>query len=53
MILEIDKRGGMFTESTDQVAKFTVDYASADTFDWAGNLNHYIGQLTQRRGLFR
>ena len=52
VILEIDKRGGFFTESTDQIAKFTVPFAQVDNFDWTGNLNHYIGMLTQRRGMF-
>jgi sporulation-control protein len=52
VILEIDKRGGFVSSGHDQISKFTVPFAQVDTFDWSGNLNHYIGQLTQRRGLF-
>jgi len=52
VILEIDKRGGMFSEGHDAFGKFTVDYATVDQVDWAGQLDNWLRQSAQRRGLF-
>jgi sporulation-control protein len=52
VILEVDKKGGFLTESTDQLSRFNVQYAQIDTFDWTGALNHHVAQMSQRRGLF-
>ncbi|HET8684905.1 MAG TPA: sporulation protein [Micromonosporaceae bacterium] len=52
VVLEIDKRGGVFTEGRDAFGRFTVDYASAEQTDWAGQLDGWLRQSCQRRGLF-
>ena len=52
VILEIDKRGGLFTEGHDAFGTFTVDYATADRTDWAAQLDNWLRQSAQRRGLF-
>ncbi len=51
-MLEIDKRGGMFTEGHDAYGHFTVDHASAERTDWAAQLDGWLRQAAQRRGLF-
>lgn len=52
VVLEVDKRGGMFTEGHDAFGNFTVDYASAEQTDWARELDGWLRQSAQRRGLF-
>ncbi|SCG35386.1 sporulation protein [Micromonospora inositola] len=52
VVLEIDKRGGVFTEGRDAFGRFTVDHASAATVDWAAQLDAWLRQSLQRRGLF-
>nr|MDT0657020.1 sporulation protein [Micromonospora sp. DSM 115978] len=52
IVLEIDKRGGVFTEGRDAFGRFTVDYASADRTDWAAQLDAWLRQSVERRGLF-
>ncbi|MDQ1290120.1 MAG: sporulation-control protein [Actinomycetota bacterium] len=52
VVLEIDKRGGMFTEGQDAFGNFTVDYASAEQTDWARELDAWLQRSAQRRGLF-
>lgn len=52
IVLEIDKRGGLFTEGHDAFGRFTVDYATVDQVDWAAQLDGWLRQAAQRRGLF-
>ncbi|GAA2513321.1 sporulation protein [Pilimelia columellifera] len=52
VVLEIDKRGGAFTEGRDAFGRFTVDYATVDQTDWAAQLDGWLRQACQRRGLF-
>lgn len=52
VVLEVDKRGGLLTEGHDAVVPFVVDYASVDRTDWTGQLDSWLRQLAQRRGLF-
>jgi sporulation-control protein len=52
VILEVDKRGGVFTEGRDAFGRFTVDYATVDQTDWAGQLDGWLRQSAQRRGMF-
>ncbi|MDG4829764.1 sporulation protein [Solwaraspora sp. WMMD1047] len=52
IVLEIDKRGGVFTEGRDAFGRFNVDYASADRTDWAAQLDAWLRQSIQQRGLF-
>ena len=52
VVLELDKRGGLFTEGHDAFGRFTVDHATADRTDWAAQLDAWLRQSVQRRGLF-
>ncbi|WFF04268.1 sporulation protein [Micromonospora sp. WMMD964] len=52
VILEVDKRGGVFTEGRDAFGRFTVDYATADRTDWTAELDNWLRQSLSRRGLF-
>ncbi|HET9657677.1 MAG TPA: sporulation protein [Kineosporiaceae bacterium] len=52
VVLEIDKRGGLFTEGQDVFGRFTVDYAAAEHTDWARELDGWLQQAAARRGLF-
>ncbi|TDC39110.1 sporulation protein [Micromonospora sp. KC213] len=52
VVLELDKRGGVFTEGRDVFGRFTVDHATLDTVDWAGQLEAWLHTSLTRRGLF-
>lgn len=52
VVLEIDKRGGLFTEGHDAFGRFDVDYRTVDQVDWAGQLDNWLRQSAQRRGMF-
>jgi sporulation-control protein len=52
VILEVDKRGGFISEGHDAFGRFDVDYATADQTDFAGQLDTWLRQSAQRRGLF-
>lgn len=52
VVLEVDKRGGVFTEGRDAFGRFTVDHATADRTDWTAELDTWLRQSLTRRGLF-
>ena len=52
VILEIDKRGGIFTEGHDAFGRFDVDYQTVDQVDWVAKLDGWLRQSAQRRGMF-
>jgi sporulation-control protein len=52
VVLEIDKRGGILTEGRDAFGRFTVEHATLDRTDWAAQLDGWLRQSIQRRGLF-
>ncbi|HEY0698460.1 MAG TPA: sporulation protein [Micromonospora sp.] len=52
VVLEIDKRGGVFTEGHDAFGRFTVDYNTVGQVDWAAQLDGWLRQSIQKRGLF-
>ncbi|MGW0433178.1 sporulation protein [Micromonospora sp. NPDC003197] len=52
VVLEIDKRGGVFTEGRDAFGRFTVDYATVERTDWVAQLDGWLRQSIQKRGLF-
>ncbi|SEG72822.1 sporulation-control protein [Thermomonospora echinospora] len=52
VVLELDKRGGVFTEGHDSFARFTVDYASVNNTNWEQQLEGYLNQAARRRGFF-
>jgi sporulation-control protein len=52
VVLEIDKRGGLFTEGHDAFGRFDVDYRTVDQTDWTAQLDGWLRQSAQRRGMF-
>ncbi|MDT0302997.1 sporulation protein [Streptomonospora wellingtoniae] len=53
VVIEVDKRGGLFTESQDRFAKFRIEHAQADQpGDWAPMLAETVESMLKRRGLF-
>ncbi|MDG4808532.1 sporulation protein [Micromonospora sp. WMMD1120] len=52
VVLEVDKRGGVFSEGRDAFGRFTVDHATADSTDWPTELDSWLQQSLTRRGLF-
>ncbi|KII00325.1 hypothetical protein LP52_01840 [Streptomonospora alba] len=53
VVIEVDKRGGLFTESQDRFARFRVGHAEAEQpGDWAPMLAETLGSMLQRRGIF-
>ena len=52
VVLELDKRGGVFTEGHDSFGRFTVDYASDEHTNWEQQLDGYLQQAARRRGFF-
>jgi sporulation-control protein len=52
VVLEFDKRGGLFTEGSDAVTRFQVGHHDADSVDWAQQVDGWVRQVAQRRGFF-
>ncbi|MFD0905098.1 sporulation protein [Actinomadura sediminis] len=52
VVLELDKRGGMFTEGHDSFSRFKVDYATVGNTDWEGQLNGFLQDAGRRKGFF-
>nr|MDT0659323.1 sporulation protein [Micromonospora sp. DSM 115978] len=44
VIIECDKRGGMFSAGHDSVGRYVVDHASADQVDWTQRVQEWMGQ---------
>jgi sporulation-control protein len=52
VILEFDKRGGLFTGGHDAFGQFTVDHASVESTDWAAVVDGWMRQASERYGTF-
>ncbi|GLZ08849.1 hypothetical protein Acsp03_63150 [Actinomadura sp. NBRC 104412] len=52
VVLELDKRGGVYTEGHDAFSRFTVDYATVEHTNWEQELDGFLQQAGRRRGLF-
>jgi sporulation-control protein len=52
VVLELDKRGGLFTEGHDSFSRFTVDHATADRTNWQQELDGFLQHAARRRGFF-
>ena len=48
VVLEVDKRGGMFHGSHDVYGHLRVDYPTADQTDWAAQIDAWLRQLVDR-----
>ncbi len=49
VVLEMDKKPGLFGESSDSYRAFTVDLQSYDGTDWAGYLNQWLVEVGGKR----
>jgi sporulation-control protein len=49
VILEFDKRGGMFSAGHDSYGRYTVSHADADTTDWTPTVDGWIRQALEHR----
>jgi sporulation-control protein len=52
VVLEFDKRGGMFTGGHDAISRFTVPHADADRPDWTQVVDGWLRQATERHSRF-
>ncbi|MCW2898314.1 MAG: SpoOM family protein [Streptosporangiaceae bacterium] len=52
VVLELDKRGGVFTEGHDSFGRLTVDYATVEHTDWERQLDGYLQHAGRRHGFF-
>ncbi|MFI0406259.1 sporulation protein [Actinomadura sp. 3N508] len=50
VVLELDKRGGAFTEGRDAFSRFTVDYATVENTNWEQQLDGFLRDAGRRRG---
>jgi len=48
VILEADKRGGMFSSGSDAFGRFRVSHQEAAVTDWASAINGWLAQVAQR-----
>jgi sporulation-control protein len=53
VILEFDKRGGMFTGGHDAFGKFRVEHATVDQTDWRAVVDGWVQQANERYSSFR
>lgn len=44
VIIECDKRGGMFSAGHDTVGRYVVDHSGADQVDWTQRVQEWMGQ---------
>lgn len=52
VVLEADKRGGLFSEGHDTITRFTVSYDGVEHQDWNTLVDGWIGQLVERRAAY-
>ncbi|MFE7297883.1 sporulation protein [Streptomyces sp. NPDC057579] len=49
VVLEMDKKPGLFSEGSDTYRSFTVGLHDFEGTDWAGYLNHWLAEVGGRR----
>ncbi|CAM5318630.1 hypothetical protein Sdia_25380 [Streptomyces diastaticus subsp. diastaticus] len=52
VVLEMDKKGGLFSESSDTFRSFQVGLHNFQNTDWAGYLNQWLSEVGSRRNWF-
>ncbi|MEV8064374.1 sporulation protein [Streptomyces antimycoticus] len=52
VVLEMDKKPGLFTEGSDTYRSFTVNLATFQDTDWAAYLNQWLAQVGGKRNWF-
>ncbi|QFZ18442.1 sporulation protein [Saccharothrix syringae] len=50
VVLEADKRGGLFSSGSDAFGRFHTTHHDALGTDWAGAINQWLAQVAQRGG---
>ncbi|GAA4702893.1 sporulation protein [Phytohabitans rumicis] len=53
VILEFDKRGGLFAGGHDAFGRFRVEHATVDQTDWASVVDGWVRQASDRYSAFR
>ncbi|MEU4564005.1 sporulation protein [Actinoplanes sp. NPDC023936] len=49
VVLEFDKRGGLFTQGHDTYGRYTVQHQDADTTDWRAVVDGWVRQALDKR----
>ncbi|OPF84097.1 sporulation protein [Streptomyces antioxidans] len=52
VVLEMDKKPGLFSEGSDTYRSFTMDLATFQDTDWAAYLNQWLAQVGGKRNWF-
>lgn len=52
VVLEMDKKGGLFTEGSDTFRSFVMDHANFQGTDWVAYLNQWLADVGGRRNWF-
>lgn len=52
VVLEADKRGGLFSSGGDSFGRFRVTHADAMATDWAGAIDQWLAQVAERGHAF-
>lgn len=52
VVLEFDKRGGLFTPGHDSYGRYRVSHADADTVDWTAQVDGWVRQALSQRQSF-
>lgn len=52
VVLEADKRGGLFTEGRDVYGRFQVTHAEAERTDWSTRIGEWLTETAGRRSAF-
>lgn len=52
VVLEMDKKGGLFTEGSDSYRCFQMNLENFDQVDWTGYLNQWLSEVGSKRNWF-
>ncbi|GEB53722.1 MULTISPECIES: sporulation protein [Streptomyces] len=52
VVLEMDKKPGLFTSGSDSYRAFPVDFATFEQTDWAGYINQWLSEVGGKRNWF-
>ncbi len=52
VVLEMDKKGGMFTEGSDSFRAFVVQHAGFQNTDWPAYLHQWLADVGGKRNWF-
>lgn len=52
VVLEADKRGGLFSEGHDTLTRFTVSHEQAGQLDWTSEVDGWVSRLVEHRAVY-